>query len=484
MTTLLLCNIGNSDLTVDGSQQSPRPARIVGKTLWNAYAEHAFDIPIIRPYLEYFKQKRIQIDRCVLFDTDQSRHGAAMNKGRDGVILRDKDTLWFGAIIERLLNQHWSDVVPIVERRTLTRINPSLYDEAMEAYGKELHDLDQGTISRCYVLTAGGIQACNTALLLRAISRFGERCEALYQPEGGSPYKLRVGQQVLATFELATVVELIRKQDFAGALALLPHNAPAGLRELVQYAADREAFDFERAVLSLERAEQQASGVIREFARSLAGSLDDLLGRGSLKSLMMELAANATIAFNNRRYTDFLGRMFRFQESTLRYMVEMIYGISTDMAKDKRAQNSPIFQATIHDNPELLELMQRSKIGNQPLRFDDPNIPTLTKMLEYAVDGGVRADGSSYLNEKKRGLYKEVLGRIAQFGKLSQLRNDSIIAHGFQGVSYEKITMLYGQGNPLEDIHTILKMLRLHNADALVFDTISSFVIEQLRSVA
>lgn len=484
MTTLLLCNIGNSDLVADQDTQPPRPARVVGKTLWETYSEHTFAIPIIRPYLEYFQRKNIVIERCILFDTDQRDTVANNQLDRYKVKLRDKDTLWFGAIIERLLREHWSSVIHTVERRTITRINPSLYDDAIDEYGRQLSEIDDGTVTQCYLLTAGGIQACNTALLLKSISRFGERCESLYQPEGGEPYKLRVGQQVLATFRQATVIELLTKHDFAGALTIFPTKASEGLRELVQYARDREAFDFEQAQASLEKAESLASGEIREFVRTLRDSLNDLINREQIGALMLELVENATIAFNNGRYTDFLGRMFRFQEATLRYMVEHIYGISTDIDKKKGDQNIRIFQAAINQNPGLLHMMQQTKIGKNALRFDEPNMPTLGKMIEYVIDGGVRADSSPYLKQSDRGVYRSVLERVNKFGKLSQLRNQSIIAHGFQGISLPKIKAAYGDGDPMADMRTIIKQLQMTTNEQSLFERISIFVVEQLRRSA
>jgi len=422
MTTLLLCNIGNSDLLADGNSQAPRPARTAGQVLWNSYGEHRFELPIIRPYLEYFQRKHIPIDRCILFDTDQRDTPATNQADRFGVKLRDKDTLWFGAIIERMLREQWSEDIHTVERRTITRINPSLYDEAIDEYGRQLSEIDDGTVTKCYLLTAGGIQACNTALLLKAISRFGELCEALYQPEGGEPYKLRVGQQVLATFKQATVIELLNKHDFAGALTLFPANAAPGLRELVQYARDREAFDFEQAEISLEQAEKVASSEIREFVRGLQTSLDNLLGRANIGALLQELHTNATIAYRNGRYTDFLGRMFRFQESALRYIVEQFYAISTDI------RHLDVFKQMIHENATLLGFLQARKIDEKPLQFDDLNRETLKALVDYLTKGpNQHKDGSNYLNKGQIGLYGEINRLLNRFGKLSELRNQKIL---------------------------------------------------------
>ena len=199
---------------------------------------------------------------------------------------------------------------------------------------------------------------------------------------------------------------------------------------------------------------------------------------------MLELVENATIAFNNGRYTDFLGRMFRFQEATLRYMVEHIYGIPTDIDKKKGDQNIRIFQAAINQNPGLLHMMQQTKIGKNALRFDEPNMPTLGKMIEYMIDGGVRADSSPYLKQSDRGVYRSVLERVNKFGKLSDLRNQSIIAHGFQGISLPKIKAAYGDGDPMADMRTIIKQLQMTTNEQSLFERISIFVVEQLRRSA
>jgi hypothetical protein len=50
-------------------------------------------------------------------------------------------------------------------------------------------------------------------------------------------------------------------------------------------------------------------------------------------ALLREVAYSAEIAWRNGRYADMLGRIFRFQEGVLRWIVERYLGLPTDMSK-------------------------------------------------------------------------------------------------------------------------------------------------------
>jgi hypothetical protein len=482
MSILLMVNVGNSDLLADGER--PKMARPDGERLWQHYEQHTFTLPIIVPCLENLQQRHTHIERLLLFDTDQQPYGVALEKDRYGVVLRDKDTIWFGKLIERYLREHFAHLLGSITRIDLSDINPSMYDEAFDAYGKLLAQQYDPGVEMCYVLMAGGIPACNTALQLQAISCYGARCEPIYQPEGGKPYPLRVGQQVQNTFRKATIIDALERQDFATAHALAVQSDTGdttALLRLIAYAHYREAFDFERAREALQQAQRAASGKLRMVVTELEHEMDDLVAREDMAVLLRELLANARITFTNGRYADFLGRVFRFQEAALRYIVETKMELPTDMSKQKRAVNGPLFQQGINENASLKMFLDGRTIDNKPLRYDIPTIPVMQALLDYLIQGGTRVDGTPYLSKPEQGRYTGVKKQLDRFNSLAQLRNQSIIAHGFQGVSQDRLAEEY-QGDPIKDLQGIVEnVLGGGKLPESPFERIAQVAIEYLR---
>jgi len=477
---LLLINVGNSDLLADGNR--PSPARMEGKELWERYDEHTFSLPIIEPCLRFvLRQTPGIIERIVLFDTDQQPTGAALQKDRNGVALRDKDTIWFGRIIERCISERYADRIGTIERRDLSGFNPSLYDEAFEAYGRELTELYDSGVQTCWVLMSGGIPACNNALHLQAISRFGERCRTIYQPEGGAPYGLRTGAQVLRAFRDAIAIDALQRLDFSAALLALDGSGQEALLALLRYAQARESFDFDRSQAELELGIAAASGDMRQFMLGLRRDLEELADAKRSDLLLWELVVSAGICYRNARYADFLGRAFRFQEATLRHIIESVYQLSTDMSNAKRAANQPLWEKGIESNSDLKAYLEAIVIGDRPFDFSQPTIPVLTAMVSYLVDDkhGRRADGTGYLEARIRPLYKEVAKRLGKIKNLSDLRNQSIVAHGFRGVSREAIAAAYGGGDPLEDMRKCVELLGIRGQERLA--EIAVIAVEHVR---
>jgi hypothetical protein len=485
MSTLILVNIGNSDLRADGKRiDRPRPD---GQRLFEEYSDHTFALPIVEPCIREILRHAKQIDRLILYITDQPDTAETRALDRYGVALRDKDTIWAGKIAARILGERYADQIAMIdivaiERANGSAINPSMYDEAFDAYG-ELVGRSYTTGADCYVLMAGGIPACNTALQLQAISAYAGRCHTMYQPEGSVPYELRVGTQVLATFQRATAISALEQRHFAAALTLLDGIAHPALIELVRYAHLRECFDFERAQQALEVALRAASGELRQFIQSLRGDLDNLMAREDIAALIHELVANAEIAYRNGRYADFLGRIFRFQEATLRAIIETKLGLPTDMSKEKEPINGPAFRAGIAANPALQALLDATKLGDKPLRYDTPNIPTLQALLKYLVaPDSKNADGTAYFAKGKRERYEQAKKRLDKITGLSQLRNQSVIAHGFAGVSRELLATQYGSDPDglVADLKDIMRFIDLPVPPS-PFDTITDTVIAHLR---
>jgi hypothetical protein len=487
----VLCNIGNSDLLADGNR--PRRARTDGAALWEAIDAHQFELPIIEPCLQWLLDQGLAPAKIVLFYTDQPSSPQTEATDRYGISLRDKDTLWYARIIEHVLQERFGAQIGDIQRVKVARsdgqtINPSLYDEAFDAYGTLVAQIYDPKISECYVMMAGGIPACNIALQIHTLSAFGDRSRFLYQPEGSLPYDLRVGSQIQATFRRATALDALERRDFATALRsveqLYPpqHAVPA----LLRYACYREAFDFTRARSALDEGIRQASGELRSFMVRLKPDLERLARSNDTGALLCEVYANAVITFHNQRYADFLGRVFRFQEAALRHIVETKLSLPTNLSKPVREANLARFLAEIAANPSLQAHLDAATIDGNPLVYKyGPNRPVMRSLLDFLARGGLRADSKPYLAKAEQGRFIGLTKAMDKLDSLADLRNQSIIAHGYAGVSREELDRAYGSdaSDILTDMSKIIELAGIDAAPS-TFDEIATVAAEQLRRVS
>ncbi len=492
MALLILCNIGARDVMWE--DREIRPAREEGERLLQKLAEDPgqaarLRFPILEPCLRHLLSRH-PLDppwRVILFGTDQPdpRH-------------RSSDTLYFAEIAARHLPERLREAGFRegfrMEARRIEGINPALYDEAIEAFGRLLPPLPEG-FQHAYVILAGGTPACNTGLLLQGIRRYGERLRALYLPYGGEPHELRVGRQLLQAFREEAVRDRLREGDFARAEPLLQDlGAPRGLVALAAYAARRMEFDFEGAREALDRAMTEGDSATRAFIRErLLHDLDPLLEPGDSKpskrrweALLRELFWNARAAYRSRRYADFLGRVYRFQEAVLRYLVETLLGLPTDLAPEVREETRRRWEEGIRGNPALVRFLEQQQVEGKPLDWRQISRPTYKALLAFAIEkGGTDAEGRPMVPEGDKGRYRELLRRVNQLDPLVERRHRTIIGHDFVGVSEEDLRAAYApwrEGevrDPVEGLARILRMLHIDTRDD-PYSAIADFIQRRL----
>jgi hypothetical protein len=475
MHIVVLCNVGNRDVTLEGEARPPHPARGEGRKLLERYDEVAplLRFPIIEPCLRYVSARHPEgIDYLVTYGTDQL-----------DPTYRDRDTLHFAALAARRLPELLSPALQGAQSRTIEGINPALYDEAFEAFDDLLDDLSDDDIDVCYVAIAGGTPACNSALLLQGVRHFGDRLRVVYVPHQGEPQELRAGQQVMDAFREAAAIEHLERFDFANAVPRLESlGADPGLTGLVRYAAQRFAFDFRSAQTTLLRVLREGSRSVRSFVQKhLRHDLDILLNEASgprrLKALLRELYWNAAITYHHRRYADFLGRVYRFQEAVLRYLVEHLLELPTDLSPEVRDETIRQWQGWIRANDDLMSFLEARSVNDEPLNWKKIARPTYKALLSYATSDaegeGLDAEGQPLLSPGERKRYSALLDRVNAFDGLVELRHRTIIGHDFEGVSEAQFKERYkgrpkqggGRRNSMEGLREIAGMLGIDLQD-------------------
>ena len=520
MTVIALCNVGLRDVTHQG--RPIKPARAEGERLLAAYdaaedgeegnpvaADLAF--PIIEPSLRYIVRQQ---------QMDSARMWKGKNKGEEGPAIhqlalfgtdqsaaqpqhRANDTLYFAELAARRLPQVMGpQALGQAEAIPLQGINPSLYDETFELFGALLTEWKDDPALICYVILGGGVPAANTALLLQGVRYFGARLRVVYTPMGGAAQELRVGRQVALAFDEAAAVDHLQRLDFANARPLL-ESLPAdqGVLHLADYAAARLNFNFAMAQSHLHAALRDGERATRRFIHEQGAllALDALLMEENetltpdrLLALLRELYWNAQITYDNGRYADFLGRIYRFQEAVLRYLVESIFHLPTDLAPAIRAQTRTTWRAGIESNSRLLAFLNQAQHEGQPLDWLVLNRPTYRVLLKYALAEGVHdpplgldAAGVPLIPPKDHKRFKALMERINGLDRLINLRHRTIIGHGFEGVSEEMLLDNFSPDKPGEQppdrLKTILNMLKV-DMRANPYRTVADYVIRSVKS--
>lgn len=502
MSTIVFCNIGTRDVARQSEDPRTRPrARVHGEQLLGQMPTVAgeLEFPILQPAFEYILQEtQGHLDHVFFIGTNQK--SPEYYQG---------DTLYYAQLAAQVFAPRYRGQmgqVAALEVGEEPPINPSLYDEAFEVYGRLLEPYAHKT-TICYVVPVGGIPACNTALLWQGARLFGERCRPVFVVEKERrAYPLRAATQITAVLQENTAHHLLSRFEFAAAHALLsvarPVNDP--LLHLLQYAAARLSFDFASAQHHLRLAIQQARGEIRrQISDQFEHGLQPLLAQEPL-ALLGELYHNALVAWENGRYVDFLGRVVRFQEGLWQQVAVELHqtGKLKKLYTADKLGNSDVREWLLDQLDELassetpsthtLPLAHLRQILAEAfslnelsslcfdvgIKYEELSGDTLSvkvrELLDYALRHGRWQQVRDAVVNARPHLAQEFSpgnGRFATFAqvlrrleRLVSLRQQSIIAHGYEGVSADKLRQVYNTqaetaDSPTQDMFAICDLL-------------------------
>ena len=327
MTVLVLCNVGNSDLVVEGvaRDELPRQARPLAARL-NAERETYWDrirLPILTKALDYILAQGEPIKTVILFVSDQDRELAGEDEWA-------KDTCELGKLVkEKLLKQYemqgWSS-----RQIRLQAIlgNPADYDTMLtyfEAGLPRIRSYYDPASLKVYLSLTGGTPAMNAMLLVVGNEVFGPQTVNLYDArERKQPFPLGVGRRLASRALRVALLANLQTYQYAAALALLQtegsvlvdaHSTRRVLLALLTFARDRLAFNFADAAQALDAALPHAAGPVKDRLLHWQNQVLNPTDTDRLR----ELYFSAEIKRLNHAYAGWLERVFRFQESALRH---------------------------------------------------------------------------------------------------------------------------------------------------------------------
>ncbi|MBI2848721.1 MAG: hypothetical protein HYX88_01125 [Chloroflexi bacterium] len=448
---VLVGNVGNRDLLLNGATITP--AREEGERILQEFDRHAdqLEMPILRPALDYVLRRSGKIDTVALFTTNQ-----------EDPRYRNSDTLFFGKVLKELVSRLYARK-QVAEVRLFEVIqNPSLPDEMFGFFERQLKEnkaFKAGNLEQIYVLPVGGTPASNMALVFQSIAIFREKAFPIYvSHQSYRVTPLNLTDQILQEFRRELIQHHLQASDYSAVAAMLNEAREPELWYLAHYAKHRLHFNADTALKYIDYLEKVTSGQERVFCQELRAQVEEI-ERGDLLALIREVYFNARIKYRQEEYVDFLGRVFRLQEAVLRYVVERKLAFST--ALDKKTRTFKAFTEGVESNHVLHKFLEEKSYEGQRLKWHQVNIPTLMAVLEFLL----LSSQEPSLSSSEREAYSESYRIFKKLKKLSELRDQSIIAHGFQGISRKIIAESYGEGDVIEDLSRVVAVLGIDAAN-------------------
>ena len=374
---LLIANVGNRDLMLDG--EKIEPARPRGTEILDRFVEfrERLGAPILEPIIRaVMLDEPRSLDICLLC-TDQpegppdSRH-------------RSRDTIEFGKILVKRLPELFPEakiairpyVMPVGAAR------PNVYDEALPWIDAAIEKAAQETPvpRRVYLGLSGGIPAMNTGLLLRALHRFGGTLHVLYSDEGS---RKAIYQRIAGTMSrverLAEARAFVERCEFDHARTTLESAGFETLALACAGAAERVMFNFEAATRYFNRLKKIDHDLAVRL-KSVEPRLDALQAADSDRVRLVELFHNAELAKIQGAWIDYLGRMRALFELATFFYAEKVLRV-------------PLLPRKERNKFDVLDLLKQNYQAN-----------------------------------------RELISLFKQFENMTRKRNDTIIAHGFKTV--------------------------------------------------
>lgn len=254
---------------------------------------------------------------------------------------------------------------------------------------------------------------------------------------------------------LNVITKLVDRYDYVGAYELLCEQGlktsdPAVLINSCRYAVN---FDFKTARKILMDLTEETKGTkeIKELNENLKALMD-----GNPHAIFSELIENIKFQVVNEEFIDFLGRVYRCKEAIYKYIF-----VSSTLNKKTFS-----FHLTAMSKRSIIKSLRKQyKVFNSNIIFGISTYVNRTYERDHKYSEIVRL-----LNSEK-------------MTSLIELRNESIVGHGFSGVSIDDIQSVYGNPyNVLDDFSYCLKKLEIKLL-RYKYSMINDFIVKLLDEV-
>ena len=467
MTTILICNVGNSDIQIAPDRlpdtlqsyardKQPIPERLRAQELLDHYSDYLaqIDLALIRKAIRHVEDQTETLpDQVILIASDQPAPPQSSAR------FYNMDTIITAEVIKQVLvdRYHLPEASVAIWRiiDAESQHNPADYDGVMRSMEHQIAELRaQAPDARCYLEVTGGTPAMTTSLLIAGTKVLGKQAIPIYITQNSEmAYSLNTGRKLLQHTIQGIILSDLAIYSYGSAgktyeqhRDLFRDYQKESVQQLtialLRYAHQRLNLDFQ----SCRRALSGMDGADGGRYRTQISQLYQEVTQVSAPWLLREVYYGAKIKYERGEYADFTGRIFRFHEGCLRYLVEQWGAQFVD------EQGKEFRSDWVQSEPVLLKKLT-DKSGQPRL---DVNRVTLSTTASFLA--------------KQRGdpTAQEVCKRLTRIDALANLRNRTQIAHGYTGLSRQVLADYFalkqneidaGKHAPAEEADKIVIML-------------------------
>jgi len=423
MKILYFSNVGNSDL---GLRENDKPLPLKKEEIYEKTKEmfinKDFSLEGHKPLLiedqieKIFENffDRVEEFKVILFATEQNP-------------INTQDTKYVAEIIKELLKEKFGDFIS-VEIYTINT-NPSDYDKMNDFFIDHLNNKKFDKYNKIFINITGGTPACISNLLMISTARWGNKISVLYKPRDKESQKLDISKKVYNIYQ-EKQYEILKERGFyalaAEKIKEINGNIENSLYFYLMGLHHFYLFNFDYAKEFFEKAKENIDldkEKIIEINEKLR-LINKIEKEQDKVAKILILIDNTLHKYNNEEYVDFIGRVFRLKEALLRFIFEDYTGVSTDKTKEGFVE----FEKFLEEREDIVRYLK------EKTKWDGTKKPTvwvLHNIIKYLFKNGK-------MDKKRYGLLFGFLESIEK-AKLEEIRNKSIIAHGFRGVKKEDI---------------------------------------------
>lgn len=382
------------------------------------------EFPIVKPILATINKEcgnKVEeaVEKIIFITTKQKR-------------IESKDTIYLGKLFE-LIKKDTKSVLAKELKLDNLKIglmslgeNPADYDLMMSEYKNIMNK--NAFANKIFISITGGTPAMNMALLYNSINMESAKVIPLYTNiKNRKCEKIRLSEDLRKDKIIKELNLFINKQSYEAAETVLEKNRVLFeekrvkvILNMLKIAKDRREFNFKDTLDLIEEIKYEdprSRSICDEFHEVINNLLQP-----KDTYLLNEVKNNAIYKYNNGSYTDFLGRVFRIQEEVYKLILKKHNLIKVVKHKEREEEQLNEEQLT----NDQLEKLDKYNDGKLRYKNCELNIFVMSAIIEVVIDN----------NSLEKRIYNECESKLT---KLKNIRNKSILAHGYEGASYTLI---------------------------------------------
>ncbi|CAB1262768.1 hypothetical protein CLOSBL3_30064 [Clostridiaceae bacterium BL-3] len=439
--------------------------------------EKRLQFPIVEPMINFVLDEEKRVDKLFIIVTDQ-----------DDEIHKKNDTLYFGKIIEKWIKRKYKTIKE-KEIETVSKNVVNLGD--MNNHFKNFYDKKSKKIlddPKLYVANTGGIDAINTAVLINGIMKFKNKCINLYLSQNKKEaIPIYFVSSFILDIEKDKLKGLLRNYNYVTALSIVnSHKSLEKFSVLIELAKNRLYFNLDECKKVINKYCQEMTE--RNYiSYEIDKNLEEIYKiKNDRLYAMRELYVNCRIKYIQEQYVDFLLRMFRLEEALLEFtVVKYILFTNNDEYKISDLTKKIKENGYLEDYLNKYYISEENGKSRTKLDWENKsNIKILKAIVEFGIKKNKDLNGNILIKDdsilKK---VEDIFALTESLDSLSQLRNKSIGAHGFEGISKEKIgdTLKEKCNSNVDSIFKNIEQIINVKFENSCYDSINNIIIKSLK---